>query len=335
MKEATYYERLNYKKIRCNLCPHHCLINPGKTGNCQVRKNVDGTLYSLVYNKPISANLDPIEKKPLFHFYPGSTAFSISTVGCNMHCKHCQNADISQATVERYPSREMSSKEIVNEAKKSGAQSIAYTYTEPTIYYEYAYDIAKLAHDEGLKNVFVTNGYIEHEPLEDIAPFLDAVNVDLKAMTNDFYTTICGAELTPVLEAIKMYYELGIWLEITTLIIPELNDGEKMLTDIAEFIADIDINIPWHVTGFYPTYKLIDKPPTPLSSLQKAVEIGKTAGLKYIYQGNRGSGEDTFCPNCKKELITRSGFSITRNTIQNGKCPYCQTEIAGVHLDII
>ena len=335
MKEASYYERLNDKKIRCDLCPHHCLINPGKTGNCQVRKNVDGTLYSLVYNKPISANLDPIEKKPLFHFYPGSTAFSISTVGCNMHCKHCQNADISQATVERYPSREMSSKEIVNEAKKSGAQSIAYTYTEPTIYYEYAYDIAKLAHDEGLKNVFVTNGYIEHEPLEDIAPFLDAANVDLKAMTNEFYTTICGAELTPVLKAIKMYYELGIWLEITTLIIPELNDGEKMLTDIAEFIADIDINIPWHVTGFYPTYKLIDKPPTPLSSLQKAVEIGKTAGLKYIYQGNRGSGEDTFCPNCKKELITRSGFSITRNTIQNGKCPYCQTEIAGVHLDII
>jgi len=335
MKEASYYERLNDKKIRCDLCPHHCLINPGKTGNCQVRKNVDGTLYSLVYNKPISANLDPIEKKPLFHFYPGSTAFSISTVGCNMHCKHCQNADISQATVERYPSREMSSKEIVNEAKKSGAQSIAYTYTEPTIYYEYAYDIAKLAHDEGLKNVFVTNGYIEHEPLEDIAPFLDAANVDLKAMTNEFYTTICGAELTPVLKAIKTYYELGIWLEITTLIIPELNDGEKMLTDIAEFIADIDINIPWHVTGFYPTYKLIDKPPTPLSSLQKAVEIGKTAGLKYIYQGNRGSGEDTFCPNCKKELITRSGFSITRNTIQNGKCPYCQTEIAGVHLDII
>lgn len=335
MKEASYYERLNDKKIRCDLCPHHCLINPGKTGNCQVRKNVDGTLYSLVYNKPISANLDPIEKKPLFHFYPGSTAFSISTVGCNMHCKHCQNADISQATVERYPSREMSSKEIVNEAKKSGAQSIAYTYTEPTIYYEYAYDIAKLAHDEGLKNVFVTNGYIEHEPLEDIAPFLDAANVDLKAMTNEFYTTICGAELTPVLKAIKTYYELGIWLEITTLIIPELNDGEKMLTDIAEFISDIDINIPWHVTGFYPTYKLIDKPPTPLSSLQKAVEIGKTAGLKYIYQGNRGSGEDTFCPNCKKELITRSGFSITRNTIQNGKCPYCQTEIAGVHLDII
>jgi pyruvate formate lyase activating enzyme len=335
MKEAAYYKRLNENKIRCDLCPHHCLINAGKTGNCRVRKNIDGTLYSLVYNKPISANVDPIEKKPLFHFYPGSTAFSIATIGCNMQCKHCQNADISQTSVERYPTKEMSPKEIVSKAKKSGAHSIAYTYTEPTIYYEYAYDTAKLAHDEGLKNVFVTNGYIEHDPLKDIAPFLDAANVDLKGMTNEFYTKICGAKLSPVLESIRLYYELGIWLEITTLIIPELNDGEKMLTDIAEYIADLDPNIPWHVTGFYPTYQLTDKPPTPISSLQKAMEIGKSAGLKYMYQGNRGTGENTLCPNCKKELITRSGFTISKNIILNGRCPYCNTKIAGIHLDTI
>ena len=335
MKEALYYERLNDKKIRCDLCPHHCLINPDNTGNCQVRKNVDGTLYSLVYNKPISASLDPIEKKPLFHFFPGSTSYSIATVGCNMHCKHCQNADISQASVEQYSHKEMSPDDVVSEAKRTGARSIAYTYTEPTIFYEYASDITKLAHEAELKNVFVTNGYIERKPLEDIASFLDAANVDLKAMSDEFYSKICGAKLTPVLDAIRTYHELGIWLEITTLIIPDLNDEKKMLTDIAEFIAEIDINIPWHVTGFYPTYKLTDKPPTPISSLQLAVEIGKKAGLRYIYQGNRGSGENTFCPKCKKELIIRSGFSIAKNTIQNGKCPYCQTEIGGIHMDSI
>ncbi len=335
MKEASYFERLNDKTIRCNLCPHHCLIKPGETGNCQVRKNVDGILYSLVYNNPISTSLDPIEKKPLFHFFPGSTTFSIATVGCNMHCKHCQNADISQATIDQYPSREMTPEKLVSEAKRSGAQSIAYTYTEPTIFYEYAFDIAKLAHNEGLKNVFVTNGYIEQKPLEDIAPFLDAANVDLKAMTDEFYHQICGAKLNPVLESIKRYYDLGIWLEITTLIIPDLNDGDQMLTNIAEFIADIDINIPWHVTGFYPTYRLKDRPPTSLSHLQKAVEIGKKAGLKYIYQGNRGAGEDTFCPICHEVVIKRSGFSIAKNFIQNGKCPFCQTEIAGINLDSI
>ena len=251
MKEASYYETLENGKVRCNLCPHHCVINLGKTGNCKVRKNVDGTLYSLVYGKSIAQSTDPIEKKPLFHFYPGSKAFSIATVGCNMHCLHCQNADISQVTRRIFPNKKVSPEEIVHAAKKSGAQSIAYTYTEPTIFYEYAYDIAHLAKQEGLKNVFVTNGYIEQKPLEDIASVVDAANIDLKGMTDDFYKKVCGAHLQPVLDAIKQYYELGIWIEITTLVIPEYNDDSEMLSKIARFIANLDSNIPWHVTGFY------------------------------------------------------------------------------------
>lgn len=332
MKEADYYEKLDEQKIRCNLCPHHCLIIPEHTGICKVRKNLKGSLYSLVYNHPISSSVDPIEKKPLFHFYPGSKAFSIATIGCNMHCKHCQNADISQAKSNRLPIGKNEPEDIVSQAKKSGSQSIAYTYTEPTIFYEYAYDIAKLAHTEGLKNVFVTNGFIEQEPLEHIAPFIDAANIDLKAFSEDFYHEICGARLQPILDAIKTYYDLGIWIEITTLIIPGLNDDEKSLTNIAEFIAELDNDIPWHVTGFYPTYKLTNKPATPLSSLQKAVDIGKKSGLHFIYQGNRGSGEDTFCPNCNKKIISRSNFFVSNNILKNDFCPFCKTQLAGVHL---
>ncbi|MBS3777780.1 MAG: AmmeMemoRadiSam system radical SAM enzyme [Candidatus Thermoplasmatota archaeon] len=332
MKEASYYEVLEDGKVRCNLCPHHCVINPGKTGNCKVRKNVDGKLFSLVFGKPIAQSTDPIEKKPLFHFYPGSKAFSIATVGCNMHCLHCQNADISQVTRGIFPDKSVRPEQIVDAAKRSGAKSIAFTYTEPTIFYEYAFETAHLSHKEGLKNVFVTNGYIEQKPLEDIASVLDAANIDLKGMTDDFYKKVCGARLQPVLDAIKQYYELGIWIEITTLIIPGYNDDKEMLSEIARFIANIDSNIPWHVTGFYPTYKLTDVPPTQASSLEKAVNIGKKAGLQYVYQGNRRAGEDTFCPKCGKQLITRSGFFVSKNLTNQGKCPSCHTSIAGIHI---
>ncbi len=332
MKEASYYEPLVNQKIRCNLCPHHCIINQGKKGICKARKNIEGSLYSLVYGKPITQSTDPIEKKPLFHFYPGSAAFSIATVGCNMHCLHCQNADISQVEQGILTTQEIAPNEIVNAAKKSGARSIAYTYTEPTIFYEYAYDVATLAHKQGLKNVFVTNGYIEKEPLKRIAPLLDAANIDLKSMNEKFYTKICGAHLQPVLDSIKLYHELGIWIEITTLIIPGYNDDEYTLSKIANFIADIDNNIPWHVTGFYPTYKLNDVTHTPVSTLENAVQIGKHAGLKYVYQGNRGSGEDTFCPHCKTKLITRSGYSVNKNLAKDDKCPSCKMSISGVHL---
>jgi pyruvate formate lyase activating enzyme len=333
MKEASYYKSLRNQKIRCNLCPHHCIINQGKIGICKVRKNIEGSLYSLVYGKPVTQSTDPIEKKPLFHFFPGSTAFSIATVGCNMHCLHCQNADISQVEHGILTTQEISAKEIVNAAKKSGARSIAYTYTEPTIFYEYAYDVATLAHKQGLKNVFVTNGYIEKEPLKRIAPLLDAANIDLKAMNEKFYTKICGAHLQPVLDSIKLYHELGIWIEITTLIIPGYNDDEYTLSKIANFIADIDKNIPWHVTGFYPTYKLNDIAHTSVSILESAVQIGRHAGLKYVYQGNRGSGEDTFCPRCGMKLISRSGFSVNKNLAKDEKCPSCKMSVTGVHLN--
>ena len=332
MKEGLYYKKLNDGKILCNLCPHHCQISEGEIGICKVRKNIDGSLYTLVYGKPIAQSTDPIEKKPLFHFYPGSKAFSIATVGCNMHCLHCQNADISQVEHGIHPSQTVSPEYIVKSAKESGAKSIAYTYTEPTIFYEYASDIAQLAVDEGIKNVFVTNGFIEKKPLEDIAPVLDAANIDLKGMTEEFYKKVCGARLQPVLDAIKQYYELGIWIEITTLVIPGYNDDEKTLSAIAQFISDIDSSIPWHVTGFYPTYKLNDAQPTPVSALEKAVEIGKKAGLHYIYQGNRGAGEDTFCPECGKKLISRSGYFVSNNLTDQGKCPACHTLIAGVHM---
>jgi pyruvate formate lyase activating enzyme len=332
MKEALYFEHLNEGQVRCNLCPHHCVINPGKTGICKVRKNINGVLYSLVYGKPIAQSTDPIEKKPLFHFFPGSSAFSIATVGCNLHCLHCQNADISQVEQGIYPTREAEPENIIDAAKRSGAKSIAYTYTEPTIFYEYAFDIAHLAHEQNLKNVFVTNGFIEKEPLDDIASVLDAANIDLKGMTDEFYKKVCGARLQPVLDTIKHYYDLGIWIEITTLIIPGYNDSKDILSEIAQFIANIDVEIPWHVTGFYPTYKLTDAPPTSVSALEKAVEIGKKAGLQYIYQGNRGAGENTFCPKCGKELITRSGFFVSKNLTEQGKCPKCHTVIAGINL---
>lgn len=332
MKEAAFFESVDQKNVRCLLCPHRCLISPDNTGICKVRKNIDGVLYSLVYGHPIAQSVDPIEKKPLFHFYPGSSAFSIATVGCNFHCLHCQNADISQVEEGMYPSKEIPPDQIVAAAKKSGSQSIAYTYTEPTIFYEYAFDIATRAHKEGLKNVFVTNGYIEKEPLQHIAPLLDAANIDLKGMTESFYNKICGGHLQPVLDSIKQYYDLGIWIEVTTLIIPGYNDDALTLSAIAQFIADIDSAIPWHVTGFYPTYKLLDAAPTPVSTLDKAEEIGKKAGLQFIYQGNRGTDENSYCPDCGKLLINRSGFSVSQNHIIKDKCPFCGALISGVHL---
>lgn len=332
MKEAAFYSSRADGKVICHLCPHHCVIPQGKTGFCRVRKNNDGCLYSLVYAKPIAQSIDPIEKKPLFHFYPKTNTYSIATVGCNFHCLHCQNADISQVKQGLYPPKEVSAKEIVDKAIKSKAKSISYTYTEPTIFYEYAFDIARLAHENDLKNVFVTNGYIEKEPLKQIAPFLDAANIDLKAMSEEFYKNICGAHLQPVLDAITLYHELGIWIEITTLIIPGYNSDEDTLSKIASFIANIDKNIPWHVTGFSPTYKLTDAVATTVSSLEKAEEIGKKEGLHYIYQGNRGVGEDTFCYKCGMKLITRTGFFNSKILSKNGKCPTCGTSIAGVHI---
>ena len=336
MKEAMFYEKLNNNFIKCNLCNHRCpKIADSKRGICGVRENINGTLYSLVYGKAVARSTDPIEKKPLFHFLPSSRAYSVATVGCNFRCHNCQNYDISQLPNVLGPmvGAEVSSEEIVLAAKLSNCVSIAYTYSEPTIFFEYALDTAKLAHKEGIKNVFVTNGYITPEALREIAPYLDAANIDLKSFSDKFYRENCGARLEPVLDSIKLHRSLGIWIEITTLIIPALNDSENEFRKIAEFIKEVGEDIPWHVTQFHPTYKLIDPPRTPVMTLRKARQIGLDVGLRYVYEGNvpGENGENTYCHKCKQMLIHRHGYKILENNIQNSACPYCEAEIDGVY----
>lgn len=336
MREAMFYERREDNKVNCNLCSHRCSITESNRGICGVRENRGGKLFSLVYGKVVACAVDPIEKKPLFNFLPGSKAYSIATVGCNFRCGNCQNFDIAQLPKERniIVGRDMSPEAVVSAAKRNDCASIAYTYSEPTIFFEYAYDVAKLAAEEGIKNVFVTNGYITKEALEKIAPYLDAANIDLKSFSDDFYKTNCGARLQPVLDSIKLYKKLGIWTEITTLIIPSMNDSEDELRKIAEFIKnEAGEETPWHITQFHPMYKLIDIPRTPVTTLRRAREIGLEAGLKYVYEGNvpGESGENTYCPNCKKPLIRRFGYRIQENKIKNSSCTYCGTEIDGLH----
>ena len=336
MKEAMLYEKLEDNRVRCNLCAHRCVIKEGKRGVCLVRENRGGTLYSLVYGRAISQAVDPVEKKPLFNFYPGTTAFSVATVGCNFRCQFCQNWEISQAVREEHfiMGREVSPEQLVANAKRYGSRSIAYTYTEPTIFFEYAYDTAKLAHEAGIANIYVTNGYMTAEMLEVFHPYLDAANVDLKG-DDEFYRKLCGARLQPVLDSLKKMKELGIWVEVTTLIIPTYNDDEEGLRRIAEFIVqELGPETPWHVSRFYPHYKMMDVPPTPIATLDRAREIGLEAGLHYVYQGNvpGSEGENTFCPGCGKVVIGRFGYRIMEYHIENGKCAYCGTQIAGVGL---
>ena len=333
MKEAMFYKKIDEKSVRCNLCSHNCVITESKRGICGVRENKEGVLYTLVYGKAVAQAVDPIEKKPLFHFYPGSRAYSVATVGCNFRCLNCQNADISQMPREygRIIGEEVSPEEIVEQAKRYNCRIIAYTYTEPTIFFEYAYETAKIASREGMKNVFVTNGYITEDALREIAPYLDAANVDLKSFSDDFYRKVCGARLQPVLDSIKLHKELGIWIEVTTLIIPTLNDSEEELRKIAEFLRNVSEDIPWHISRFYPAYRLSDLQPTSVEILCTARKIGLETGLKYVYKGNvPGEGEDTYCHSCGRLLIHRYGYKILSNEIKDSKCPYCGAEIAGV-----
>ncbi len=329
-----FYRKLKEQKVQCLLCGHHCVISNSKRGKCAVRENREGTLYSLVYGKVISMNIDPIEKKPLFHFHPASRSFSIATTGCNFRCIHCQNFEISQYPKEyggRIPGEDVTPEQIVDAAVKSGCKSISYTYTEPTVFFEFAYDCARLAHERGIKNVFVSNGYTSPEATKTIAPYLDGNNIDLKG-DDEFYKKICGARLQPVLNTIKLMKELGVWVEVTTLIIPAYNDSEETLRWIAGFIKSIDAEIPWHVTQFYPTYKLLDQPKTPVKTLRRARQIGLKAGLRYVYEGNvpGEGGENTYCPCCGELLIERFGFYIKENKISDGRCLKCRTEIEGI-----
>ena len=335
MEKALCFEMLEKKTVRCNLCRHRCTIAEGGRGICRVRENRGGQLYSLVSGLLVAEHIDPIEKKPLYHVLPGSRSYSIASVGCNFRCQHCQNADIAQYSDQgtgRMPGRPIPSTELVQRAVTGGCRSIAYTYTEPTVWFEYALETAQLAAEAGLYNIFVTNGYISTEALGMIAPVLHAANIDLKGFTNDFYRRVCGAQLNGVLDCIRDYRKRGIWIEITTLVIPGENDDAEQLHGIARFIADeLGPDTPWHVSRFFPCYQMLDHPPTPVSSLERALEAGNRAGLRYVYEGNVAHGrEQTVCPGCGEVVIGRSGYTVTRLNLKDGACSSCGKVIAGI-----
>ena len=335
MKEAMFYEKLGDGRVRCGLCRFRCLIETGKRGHCTVRENRGGVLYSLVFGRVVAEQVDPIEKKPLFHVLPGSRSYSVATVGCNFRCLHCQNYRISQPEADSVEDSGilLAPETVVERALAAGCRSISYTYTEPTIFFEYAYQTAVLAKAAGLKNVFVTNGYITNEALAIMSPYLDAANIDLKGFSPAFYREVVGASLDEVLDCIREYKRLGIWLEITTLIIPNRNDAEEELRGIAQFIAsELGPQTPWHVTQYYPTFRLTDEPRTPVATLRAARSIGLEAGLRYVYEGNvpGEGGENSCCPSCGCLLIKRYGYIIEKNLLARGSCPGCGRAVEGV-----
>jgi pyruvate formate lyase activating enzyme len=332
-REAVLWDPIEGDKASCRLCAHRCVVPPGGQGICAVRVNRGGRLETLVYGEVVAAHVDPIEKKPLYHFLPGSKALSIATAGCNFRCGFCQNWQISQAP--RRPGGGLAGEPfapaaIVRAAVESGCRSISYTYTEPTVFFEYAADTARLAREAGLVNNFVTNGYMTAEALKAAAAWLDAANVDLKAFKDETYRKVCGARLEPVLATIRSMREWGIWVEVTTLVVPGLNDGREELGAIAGFIASVDAAIPWHVSRFHPDYEYTDAPATPLATLRLAAEIGRDRGLKHIYVGNvAGESEDTFCASCGAVLIRRRGFAVVADVLEGSRCPSCGAVLAG------
>jgi pyruvate formate lyase activating enzyme len=333
-KEALLYQELEDQQVQCNLCNHRCKIADEKFGICGVRQNIDGILFSHVYGSIISAHVDPIEKKPLYHFLPGSKSFSIATIGCNFRCDFCQNWEISQARLDENKGKESTyypPETVVKVALDNGCKSVSYTYTEPTIFFEYALDCAKLAKEKGLFNIFVTNGFMTKEAIEMIKPYLNAANVDLKFFKDESYKKICSGNLQPVLDSIALMNALGIWVEVTTLVVPGENDSDGELKAIAQFISGVDKNIPWHISRFHPDYKLQNTLLTPEKTLKKALDIGYQSGLRYVYIGNvSGWGNDTICHICKKILIKREGFGILENHIQDNNCSYCKNAIPGI-----
>jgi pyruvate formate lyase activating enzyme len=334
MFEARYYTRCDDGSVQCGLCPHGCVIKAGRRGICKVRKNEDGRLFSLNYGRAIAIHHDPIEKKPLFHVLPGSSSTSVATAGCNMRCEHCQNHDISQlpARSGQIPGRQLSPAQVVAQAAAARSQTISFTYTEPTIFMEWAQDIAVAASGQGLRCVSVSNGFTSLEPLTDLAANLLAANIDLKAHGQDFYRKVCGAELAPVLRTIARLRELGVWVEVTTLLIPGWNDSDQELSRLARFLVSVDPAMPWHLSRFHPDNQMHDRTPTPLSTIKRAREIGQAAGLRYVYSGNvwGDEGENTLCPGCSAKVIERHGFSVIQNRLLNGACPDCGRVIDGV-----
>ncbi|HBJ73985.1 MAG TPA: AmmeMemoRadiSam system radical SAM enzyme [Syntrophaceae bacterium] len=334
MREALLYEKLTDSRVQCALCAHRCKINAGRRGLCGVRENKDGILYSLVFGTLIAEHVDPIEKKPFFHVHPASRSYSIATVGCNFSCDFCQNHEISQMprSTLMIMGEDTAPATIVERAKNSHCKTIAYTYTEPTVYLETALETAKIACRDGLQNVFVTNGFMTPEAVDVIAPYLAAANVDLKSFRDEFYKKQCGARLKPVLDSLKKMKERGIWLEITTLLIPGLNDSTEELKDIAAFILSLGAETPWHISRFHPQFKRLETPSTPIDSLHRACLIGKEAGLKYVYSGNvpGDEGENTVCSNCKKLVIKRHGFRIIDNFLSGPACSHCGQKLEGL-----
>ena len=351
MHTATLYESLPRGVVRCTACKLRCVIKPGQAGVCGVRQNQNGKLYLLVYGRASAVNVDPVEKKPLYHFLPGTRIFSVGTVGCNFACAFCQNWSLSQVTrnlreqlkkekrakdielAVTHLGYDLSPARILEICRERHIPSVAFTYNEPVIFFEYLYDTAVLAKKEGLRTVMVSNGYESEEALDALMPYLDAINVDLKSFRDEFYKKICKARLGPVLDTIQDLYRRGIWLEVTTLVIPGHNDSEEELKDIAGFIAGVDPDIPWHISAFFPAFRMKDVPPTPTSSLIRAYEIGKEAGLRHCYLGNVADGErsTTRCPACGEALIRRRGYVVeVTSGFREGRCPHCQTKIAGV-----
>jgi pyruvate formate lyase activating enzyme len=319
--------------VKCILCPHSCIIKENRTGICRTMKNHKGEIYSISYGNPCAVNVDPIEKKPLFHFMPGEKVYSLATAGCNFSCINCQNSDISQSSPEETDNYELLPEEIVKQAIKHNTKMIAYTYTEPFVFYEYMFDTAKIAHEKGLKNVLISNGYINEKPLRELCKYIDAANINLKAFDDSVHKKITGGGLKHVLNTLKVLKEENIWLEITNLIVPSLTDKPDMIKKMCEWLyVNGFADAPLHFSRFFPTYKLKHLPVTPELILIEARKIAMQAGIKYVYIGNMpgNSADNTFCDNCKKVLIERSGFNIGENKVENGKCKFCGEKIIGV-----
>ncbi|MFH0762378.1 MAG: AmmeMemoRadiSam system radical SAM enzyme [Candidatus Omnitrophota bacterium] len=333
LKEAIFYDKLDNRAVQCQLCPRRCVLPEGARGFCRARQNRGGTLYSLVYAKPVSLHIDPIEKKPLFHFLPGTTAFSIATAGCNLRCKFCQNWEISQSAPEDLQYTYLEPQELVKRVKESGSPTIAYTYSEPTVFYEYMLDIARIAREAGIKNIMHSAGYINEEPLRQLAKYLDAADIDLKGFSEDFYPKMSEATLEPVLKALKVLKEEGVFLEITNLVLFGYNDDPDTIKRMCVWIKDnLGADTPLHFSRAFPLYKMISLTPTPVETLQQARQIALDCGLKYVYIGNLSGNpaENTYCPQCKKLLIERRGYFLAQNNVEGGRCKFCGEKIAGI-----
>jgi len=332
-KLALYQEKLSDGSVRCLLCPHNCLLGVEKQGICKVRANFQGQLYTTVFGNPCTLNIDPIEKKPLFHFLPSTEIYSIATVGCNLHCSNCQNAAISQSASQDLFHYNLMPKELIQQVLNHKVPSIAFTYTEPTVFYEYMYEAAVLAHQHNLKTVMVSNGFINQKPLLDLCPYLDAANIDLKCFDDLVYRQLTGGRLQPVLDTLKTLKAEGVWLEITNLLVPTYSDIPQMIWKMCQWLVDNGFrNTPIHFTRFYPSHKLYYLKPTTEEIMLQAKVIAENAGMKYVYIGNFPllASENTYCTTCKRMLVERNGYIVQNEFVINGKCPFCNDEIEGV-----